>query len=216
MAAKYKLIIFDVDGTLLDTKKGICSSVQYAVAKCGLPVMPSEEIERIFIGPPILKTFKKTYALNDEEAKQAEAFFRERYLKFDLFRAEVYDGIYDLLKFMRNAKLNVAIATYKRNDCALKLLEHFGFLEFTQNIHGADFEGKMEKKDLISQCIKDSECSNLSHIIMVGDSENDAFGAFNAGIAFLGVTYGYGFRKGGNYDYPMVGSPYEIISFLST
>lgn len=211
---QYDLVIFDVDGTLLNTKKGICSSVKYAAVICGLPVFDEIIIERNFIGPPIFECFKNTYGLDYDKAKEAVTVFREHYLNFDLFRAEPYNGIYEVCNSLKDYNIKMAIATNKRIDCALKLLNYFKFFNYTRNIHGSDFEGKLKKADLIEQCIKESGVKERKRILMVGDGYNDIEGAKSTGVSFLGVTYGYGFESGIGYPFPTVTSALGIKSFI--
>lgn len=211
---RYDLVIFDVDGTLLDTREGIVSSVKYAARERGLPEMESGEIERIFIGPPIGRGFGNAYGLEGEELKSAVAAFRFRYTQHDLLRARPYDGIFGVCRFLKDSGVKIAVATYKTHDYAVTLLRHFGFGEYTDNIHGADPSGKLTKADIIEQCIAESGCGDRSKVLMVGDGINDAEGAKNARIDFLGVTYGYGFSSSEEYPFAVAKRPEEISEYL--
>ena len=62
-------------------------------------------------------------------------------------------------------------------------------------MHGADNFNQMKKKDIIQLCVKEMGLTDPSRIIMVGDSDNDAIGAADAGMKFIGVTYGFGFAS---------------------
>lgn len=212
--AKFDLAIFDVDGTLLDTQEGIVSSVIYAARTCGLSTLTKYEIKRLFIGPPIGQGFQNAYAISGKRLMEVVAVFRDHYIKQDLLRAKPYDGIFELCNFLQEYGTSMAIATYKRHDYALKLLEAFGFNRFTHNIHGSDFKGKFRKSDIIEQCILESGFRDRSRIVMIGDCESDAQGAEEAGIAFLGVTYGYGFVETGNYAFPTIDDVHKISKFL--
>ena len=211
---RYGLVIFDVDGTLLDTRDGIVSSVKYAACAKGLPEMKSGEIERIFIGPPIGCGFHNAYGLDGEELKAAVAAFREHYTQHDLFKAVPYEGIFETLDSLKKNGIAIAVATYKRHDYAVTLLRHFGFDHYTDNIHGADSAGKLTKADIIEQCIAESGCDDRSKMLMVGDSINDAEGAKNARIDFLGVTYGYGFSSSEVYPFAVAKRPKDISEYL--
>ena len=87
----------------------------------------------------------------------------------------------------------LGVATYKREDQAIKLLEKMQIADFFDVIHGADSEGKMSKADVINKSLLDLDCIP-EEAVMVGDSDNDAIGAETAGMHFIGVTYGYGFK----------------------
>ena len=88
-----------------------------------------------------------------------------------------------------------AIATYKRQDYASEILLHFGFDRYTDIMYGADHENKLKKKDIIEKALIDMEISNYSDTVMIGDSDNDAIGAADIGMKFIGVTYGFGFKN---------------------
>ena len=78
MAQQYKCVIFDVDGTLLDTSEGMLSAVRYTIAKFGLAPLDEATIKS-FIGPPIQHSFKRVYGFVDEVIADMAAVFRDRY-----------------------------------------------------------------------------------------------------------------------------------------
>lgn len=189
---KYDLVIFDVDGTLLDTSEGIMEAVCYTVQQKKL-VEPNQEALRSFIGPPIMNSLKHFYGLDEEMALELTKVFRERYKNNDVLKAKPYDGIYSLFEMLKVLNVKTAIATYKRQDYAEKIIKHFRFNEYTTVIFGADDENKLVKKDIIECCVRRAGVLQRERVLMVGDSDNDAIGALSLGIDFLGVTYGFGF-----------------------
>ena len=188
---KYKALLFDLDGTLLDTSEGIISSVKYAIECTGLESLSDDKIKS-FIGPPIQNTFRKFYNLNDEETSKISAIFRERYSTVDLLKAKLYDSVLETLEILKNEGYVIGIATYKREDYAKKIVEYFGISQFCDVIEGSDFAGKLTKADIINTCI-DKLGVSKNEILMIGDTESDKIGAENAGVDFLPVTYGFGF-----------------------
>ena len=74
----YQYILFDLDGTLTDSREGITKSVQYALDKMGIHEPELKPLER-FIGPPLYDEFRRSYGFDDAEAKQAIEFYRERF-----------------------------------------------------------------------------------------------------------------------------------------
>ena len=194
MNKSYEMVIFDVDGTLLDTREGILSSVVYTMQTHGLPV-PDEKTLLTFIGPPVQVSFTRQYHLTDPaQAQKLTDTFRRRYSEADLTKAVPYPGMYDLFGALKAAGITPAVATYKRQDYAEAIVRHFGFDAYTDVIYGADNHNKLKKKDIIELCLQkrgvSPECA-----LMVGDSDNDAIGAKEIGIDFLGVTYGFGFHS---------------------
>ena len=193
--SKYFAILFDIDGTLLDTSEGIISSVEYTVGKLGLRLLCEEE-KKSFIGPVIFNSFKRMYPkLSDAEVKEAGEMFRNRYSTVDLMKAKLYDGVIELLKKLKSNGILIGIATYKREDYALEIVKRFGIADYCDCIIGSDVDGKLTKQDIINNCI-DKLKTDKSEILMIGDTDNDKIGAEKTGVDFLAVTFGFGYKPG--------------------
>ena len=122
---QYKMVIFDVDGTLLNTTEGIMNAVKFTIEKAGLSEL-SEDVLKTFIGPPIQDSFGKAYEIEDKLYLQKLAgIFRGRYKDFELLKAYPYDGIYEVFDRLLVAGIKPAIATYKREDYARSIMQHF-------------------------------------------------------------------------------------------
>lgn len=197
--ARFDAVLFDVDGTLLDTSEGIVNSVKDTIAKYGLKSLPDSELLK-FIGPPMEWSMREKLGLNGQELTEAVAYFRNIYANKNLMQARAYDGIYGFCDRLRQLGIPMAIATYKKQDYAEKICRGFGFGEYTDIIYGSDYEGKLTKADIIELCIRDLGILDRKKILMVGDSSHDAEGALKAGVSFAGVTYGFGFGKFGGED----------------
>ena len=96
----YKIILFDLDGTLTDSAPGILNSVRYACRKLGLPI-PGEETLRRFLGPPLIASFRELMGLDAADADRAVSAFREYFPTKGLFENEVYPGVPALLADLR-------------------------------------------------------------------------------------------------------------------
>lgn len=191
---RFKVVVFDVDGTLLDTSEGVIESVKYTIKKHKLKELDDITL-KTFIGPPIQDSFARVYGLSGEILQELATTFRNQYKNVDLLKAVPYDGIYDLIQELLDVGIKVAIATYKRQDYATAIMRHFGFDKYTDIIYGADHENKLKKRDIIEMALKDSGVTDYKDAVMVGDSDNDAIGAESIGTQFIGVTYGFGFKK---------------------
>ena len=176
MIKKYDLVIFDVDGTLLDTSEGILAAQRYTIEKMGYE-MPDEKTMETFIGPPVQDSYARIYGLEGPILQEIATIFRNYYSTKSLLGARAYDGIYELFEKLRHEGIRTAIATYKREDYALTLLKAFGFDRYTDIMYGGDNENKLKKKDIIEKCIKTAGVTDLSRVVMVGDTDHDAIGA---------------------------------------
>lgn len=188
----YDIILFDLDGTLTDPKPGITKSVQYALGKMGIV---EEDLEKLtkFIGPPLTASFKEFYHMNDDEAKQALQYYRERFSTVGLYENAVYEGIKELLEKLQNQGKTIFVATSKPTIFSMKILEHFGLIGFFKAVIGSELDGtRVEKDEVIEFVLSQIDKHNLKKIIMVGDRKFDILGAQKNGIDVIGVSYGYG------------------------
>jgi phosphoglycolate phosphatase len=193
MKSKECLIIFDLDGTILDTSEGILSSAKFAINTMGYK-MPDEEDLKAFIGPPIQDSFAHTFNISGNRLKYMTEIFRNRYKSEDLLKAVPYNGIIDVFDNLKKSNFKIAIATYKRQDYAELIMKYFGFTNYTNIVCGSDFEGKLKKRDIINIALKKSCITENAKVVMIGDTIHDAEGAEQVGINFIGVTYGFGFK----------------------
>ena len=189
---RFSTVVFDLDGTLLDTAPGVVKAVEYTIKKIGHPPLSNETILK-FIGPPIKDSLMKYCNLTELLAAEATAIFRNRYSTVDLYQADPYEGVFDMLKKIKNDGSKIGVATYKREDYAIKLLEQKGIAVYCQSIKGADEHGIKSKQDILEDCIRALHTDKPQDAVLVGDTIHDAEGALHAGTFFIGVTYGYGF-----------------------
>lgn len=196
------LIIFDLDGTLLDTGEGIIKSLKFALSKFGFPV-PNDEICKSFVGPPLKKRFLELFDSDEQTANALLACFREEYGKGDLFLASVYPGVEECLKELHK-QYSLAVATNKSEIQAIQLLERFGLASYFKLICGSDMKASLTKEQIVANAASKLGFSPTDCIV-IGDSGNDAEAAAKLGMRFIGVTYGYGFKSGVDIEgYPYV------------
>ena len=211
-----KNVIFDLDGTLLDTKEGVLESAKYAVKQMGYKELPYESM-LTFVGPPIQDSFIKHYGCDVETAQKAANIFREYYKAEALLLAEPYEGIYDLCKVLQEHNVKMSVATYKREDYALTILKHFGFDKYCDPMHGADNNNVLKKEDIVHMCQEEMGATKEDSAL-VGDTDNDAKGAVKADTPFIAVTYGFGFRTEADLaGYPHIGiakTPLEVADII--
>lgn len=189
------ILLFDLDGTLLDTSEGIRKSVKETLRLMELPQL-SEEVIRTFVGPPINRSLQSTFHLSDEDTVRGTNLFRDLYKDKYLFEAKPYPELYEVLAELAQAGYRLGVATYKREDYALRLLDHFHLTECFQVIHGCDFESRLSKTEILRMTLADLGCENPKDATLIGDTVHDQKSAEECGMSFLAVTYGFGFVPG--------------------
>ena len=184
-----KAIFFDLDGTLTDSGEGIINCATLALEHFGLPV-PSREEMRVFVGPPLDKTFIR-FGVPENKAQEAINVFRSRYLVTGKFENSPYPGIYDLLAALKAQGHRLFVATSKPESTSLEILAKFELSAYFEKIVGATLDGtRMHKADVIAYLLK--QIGTTDKILMVGDTEFDILGAAAHGIPAIGVAWGYG------------------------
>ena len=211
------VLIWDMDGTLIDSSEGILGSVRLTVQELGLPPVPETRI-REFIGPPLQHSFHRLCGLPEAEAHRATEIYREHYAAQGIRQARVYDGLLNALE--RSAAMGVrhAVATNKKQDAAEEVCRIFGLDRFIDMVQGNNIMGDRRKSDMILQCLQHFGAKRTD-ALMIGDSIYDARGAEGAGVDFLAALYGFGFASPDDLaDIPhagMIFSPEGLLPFLT-
>ena len=150
--SKYENILFDLDGTITDSANGIINGVIYGIKKVNeiynLNIeIPSKEILRKFIGPPLDISFMK-YCHNDENlANEFIKYYREDYNGNNgLFNCKLYEGIFDLIKNLHDKNFNLFVATAKPKESAIRIIEYFNLNTFFKNIYAPILGEKTKNK----------------------------------------------------------------------
>ncbi len=189
---KYKLIIFDFDGTLADTSLGIINSHKHANAAMGRPI-PNNDTLASVIGGPLLDTYHTMFGFSDEDAAEAVRIYRERYAKHGVNELVIYDGMAEALSKLKARGFMLAVATLKAEKFAIPMLEMLGIAKYFDVIHGVDDKDTRTKASLIGLCMDELNVTQ-KEAVLVGDSIHDAKGAATAGVDFIAALYGFGFR----------------------
>ncbi|MGI6317041.1 MAG: HAD family hydrolase [Christensenellales bacterium] len=189
----YDCILFDLDGTLTDPKPGITGSAAYALAHFGIREENMDELER-FIGPPLKESFMKYYGLTEDQAETAIEKYREVFSVTGLYENKVYPGIPQALERLRKAGKRLGVATSKPEIYSRRILEHFELDGYFEALTGSELDGsRVDKEEVIREALLRLS-ADPRRTLMVGDRLHDIEGAKKAGVASLGVSYGYGGR----------------------
>ncbi|GAM15901.1 HAD family hydrolase [Mesobacillus selenatarsenatis] len=190
--ATYKVILFDLDGTISDPKEGITRSVQSALQKMNIVVPDVDSLEG-FIGPPLQLSFSDYFNLDEIQIKNAIEFYRERFKGKGMYENELYSNIPLLLHSLKEKGFILVVATSKPTVFSEQILQHFEIDHYFDLVVGSNLDGTRTSKTEIIQYILDAyKPYKLEDFIMIGDRKHDIEGANKNGIDSIGVTYGYG------------------------
>lgn len=207
-----QLIIFDLDGCLLDTSEGIGESVRFTLSELGCKLPSGVKIDN-FIGPPIQNSLKTFLKLSPEESQIGANIFREYYKNHALLKAKPYPRVEDTLSWLNSREKLCAVATYKREDYAITLLEKMDLSQYFNIICGADNFNKLTKKDIIEKCIHNLAVNN-EDALMIGDTMSDFTSANELNVDFIGVTWGFGFTEQCDYPFQVIKDISELQSII--
>ena len=196
----YRYILFDLDGTLTDSKEGIVNSVRWTLRKMDAPV-PEEEILQLFIGPPLQDSFERFCGFSPERAVEAVAVFRERYLPVGQFENRAAPGAAELLARLKGKGYVLALASSKPEELCVSICERFGFTPHLSAIVGSPPLGDRSKADVIREAMAQVGLTEADRpaILMVGDRKFDVLGARECGVDCAGVRF-FGYAPPGELE----------------
>lgn len=200
----YSTILFDLDGTLIDSEVGIVKCLQYSLGKMGIVERDTAKLRRC-IGPSLLETYCNLYGMNKDDGWKAIHFYRERFDKIGILENSLYTGVDELIKKLSASGKIILLATAKPTEQAQIILERYKLTNFFHTIAGSNLDGtRISKTEIIAFNLNRFPHIDLKKVVMVGDREHDIIGAKQNGITSIGVTYGFGSNdelKAANADY---------------
>lgn len=212
--SNYKHILFDMDGTLVDSEGGIIESLLYTLEVLNYGTLEESEVRK-FLGPPLNKSFQDNCNMTEGEAEEAVKIFRSYYQEKGVYNAKLYDGVKEALEDLSKKEILLYIATSKPTVYAQKIAKNLGITEYFRDIVGSNLDNTRSDKAEVIQYILDTyELKEKEKVLMVGDKSHDLIGARKCGIASMGVTYGYGTTKELEQEKPLhiIQNIHELIS----
>jgi phosphoglycolate phosphatase len=194
MTAPFTSILFDLDGTIVDSAPGITATLAYTFETMGRPVPPPAEL-LAYVGPPILESFRDRAGMSLGEAAAALAIYRPHYLESGALNSAVFPGLPAVLSAVHAAGIPMSLATSKPETPATLMLSHFGLLGYFDVITGAsDDEVRSSKQDVVAEALVRLKAfgADLSRPVLVGDREHDIEGAAANSVPTIFVDWGYG------------------------
>ena len=184
MTHPHKTIVFDLDGTLVDSLPDIIASFQYGFTSLGLPAPTDAEV-RPLIGHP-LEAMYTHFA--PAHAASLCTVYREHYARNFTNRSRPYPGVVELLRTLRERGYRLAIATTKRTDMARRFVEALGLTPALDYVQGTDGFPHKPAPDVIHRAL--AALGAAEGLWMVGDTTHDIQAGKAAGLRTYAVTWG--------------------------
>jgi phosphoglycolate phosphatase len=185
-------IIFDLDGTLVDSAPGILASYQLAFNQCGL--QPKVPLESSLIGPPMRETMALVAGVSDHTTlEKLIASFKEAYDGEGCLQTPAFEGVESMMQALKSRGIQLFIATNKRAYPTHKIMGHLGWTDYFEGVYGPDsFDPpKANKAALIKQIMQDHQLDS-GNTLYVGDRDEDGLASQANNLDFLFASWGYG------------------------
>jgi len=207
MSASPVAVLFDLDGTLIDSAPSILESYRLAFAACAVP--PRMALDAHLIGPPLRQTLA-LIAGSDEAATldRLAAAFRQAYDSAGYKATRPYAALQATLAALRSAGHRLFIVTNKRIAPTRLILEYLGVAAYFEGVHAADaYQPPLADKAAVIGAVLAEHGLNAQDCLYVGDTAEDGHAAAVQGLAFVGVAYGYGT--------PQAAAPLAVLDSLA-
>jgi len=188
---RYKTVLFDFDGTLVDSAPGILATLKIMMEELQLPPWPEEKMY-LLIGPPFSESFPQYFHMNEEETQHAVSIFRKHFPRVheDPKMVQPFPGIRELLQELREAGIFVGLVSSKIRFTAEEQLQSLGLAPYVDHIGCTTDRRGGNKEALLKKTLE--ELSLTEDVVMVGDRLYDLNAANALHIDSIGVLYGYG------------------------
>jgi phosphoglycolate phosphatase len=188
-----RVLLFDLDGTLTDSRLGIVRCMRHALDGLGAPC-PGDDVLASHIGESLRATFS-ALLLTPEPVRvdRAIALYRERFTVTGLYENQVYPGIAETVAALAG-RARLYVATQKFGEYAERIVEHFGLRPHFAGIWGTDYDGRLDDKVAVLRELIRAEGVAPAEAVMIGDRSHDVLAARANGIRSIGVLWGYGSR----------------------
>ena len=213
MSLSISVVLFDVDGTIVDSAPAVMNAFRGALSDYDLPI-PDDQRLRTYVGPPLWYSFSDL-GYEGELLANLVSGYRARYQAHYL-DPEPFPGVIELLPDLHRAGIPLATATSKQAPMALAQMEHLGLSEVFDVIAGATPDPASSKATVIREALTRLEARGVdtSHPVIIGDSIWDVRGAQEAGIPVIGVGWGYATEDGLNEADAVCETVEELRSFI--
>lgn len=209
-----KNIIFDLDGTLIDSSNGILSSLAIAFKKNNIE--PQQQLTSDVIGPPLMQVLSTLAATDNKDIlEKLAASFKKTYDEKGYKLTAVFDGVTDMLKILQESESVLYIATNKRFNPTSKIVKYLDWNRYFKEVCAIDsFPGEVSNKATLLEFMIDRNKLTKDSVVYVGDRDEDRDAADHNDIPFLRADWGYGVEV--TSEQLIVNSPYELCEYINS
>ena len=189
------LLIFDLDGTLIDSRADLAAGINHMRAQFGLRALAVETIGS-YVGDGVHKLVKRSLQGADVDAEDALAINLEYYFSHLAVHTTLYPGVEEGLRRLAQAGHKLALLSNKQGTSCRAIMRHFGFDGlFCAMVGGGDVAHLKPEPDGVFQCLE-TAAIDASNAWMIGDHYTDLAVAKNAGVKSAFMQYGFGEERG--------------------
>jgi phosphoglycolate phosphatase len=185
-------IVFDLDGTLIDSSASILDSLNRAFEAIG--ISPSRTLNQDLIGPPLPEIIDSVLSILDKNyLPEIINRFKKHYDEVGYLSTHVYEGVHAMLQNLHQRNFNLYVATNKRNIPTHRIIKHLGWQTFFKGIYSLDsyLPPLTEKSTLLQVILNELSCDGAD-FVYIGDRTEDSDAARFSGIPFFWAAWGYG------------------------
>lgn len=212
----YRLFLFDLDGTLIDTSPGILDALRRTERALGISPLPPETLQK-FIGPPLEWSFETYYEVDADTARRWSNVYRALYSEDGIRMSRVYPYIPETLELIRRRGGKSAVTSLKMDHMVDLTLGVYDMARQFDAIVGRS-EAHPTKADTIRRAMELLHWDDPSSAVLFGDSRYDGEGAEEAGVSFVPLTYGFGFSDPGSLEglpsVAVANQPEDVLTFV--
>lgn len=188
-----RVLLFDLDGTLTDSRLGIVRCMRHALERLDAPC-PADDVLASHIGESLWVTFAALLATEDRpRVERAVALYRERFSVTGLYENQVYPAIPETVAALAG-QARLYVATQKFGAYAERIVEHFDLRRHFAGVWGTDYDGRLDDKVAVLRELLRTEGVAPADAVMIGDRSHDVRAAHANGLRSVGVLWGYGSR----------------------
>ncbi|MCQ1986894.1 HAD hydrolase-like protein [Arthrobacter sp. zg-Y844] len=193
MTSPRLLVLFDLDGTLVDPAGAITGGICSALTACGLPEPSEADLFRM-VGPSLVTSLRDIAGVPQDRLEAVIRHYRQGYREAGMAQSRPYPGIRGLVEKLRTEH-TVAVATQKPGHLAVELLEVQGMDSLFASVHGSPADEQaaaaLNGKAGIIRAALERHAGTFDRAVMIGDRRHDVEGAAANGIDCIGVSWGF-------------------------